>query len=157
MKLFRIFLAGIAGTTAMTAFSYLVAEKKNKQFKEPQILNKLLKRMDFPLEVKSKHHFAGWILHYKVGIFFSLIYDLLWSNTSIKPSFKNSLIMGAITGLFGILIWELTFTLHPSPPKLDFRGYYRQLFVAHILFGLFARLGYQLPNLFVKEPVTLQK
>ena len=155
MNLFRILLAGLAGTTLMTAYSYAVAEKKRKQFKEPQILNKLLQRMDFPLEIKNKHHLAGWVLHYQVGIFFSIIYDLLWRKTSIRPTFINSVIMGAITGIFGILVWKTTFALHPNPPAIHFKEYYRQLLIAHVLFGIFAKLGYQLPGI-DKEVLAIQ-
>ena len=45
MGLSKIAGAALAGTTAMTLFSYAVSDARNKQFREPEILAKLIKRL----------------------------------------------------------------------------------------------------------------
>lgn len=146
MKLLKIALAGISGTTLMTLFSYVLSIKKKKQFKEPEILNKLLKRADLNLDTIHKKDPPGWVLHYLAGLSFSLAYDSIWRKTGVTPTMANSLIMGTINGLFGILVWKAVFKLHPNPPNIHFSHFYRQLLIAHVIFGLFAKLGYQLPE-----------
>ena len=45
MNLKHLLVSGLIGTSAMTAFSYLVSEKQGRYFKEPEILNDLLYRL----------------------------------------------------------------------------------------------------------------
>ena len=146
MNLLRITLAGITGTTFMTLFSYAIAEKRKKQFKEPELLNKLVKRASPNLERINKKHWLGWVMHYTVGFSFATAYDFLWRKTFVAPTMKNSLAMGAISGVLGVLAWKMVFKLHPNPPQTHFEEFYKQLLVAHIIFGLFAKAGYRLPE-----------
>ena len=44
MKTGNVLLAAAAGTAAMTLFSYLVSRKKNKDFREPRLLGKMVYR-----------------------------------------------------------------------------------------------------------------
>lgn len=147
MRLLRVLLAGIAGTTAMTAFSYAMSTAENKQFREPELLNALVKRLKTRPDIKKKHlNVEGWLMHYMVGLLFSSVYDQVWQKTSINPSFLKSMVMGVTTGVFGISIWYGTFKLHPNPPKVHFKEYYAQLLIAHAIFGVFASWGYRLAD-----------
>lgn len=131
----------------MTLFSYMIAEKRKKQFKEPELLNKLAQRADPNLKKINKKHWLGWLMHYSVGFSFATVYDYIWRRTDLAPTIKNSLVMGAVSGFLGILAWKTVFKLHPNPPSTHFKAFYKQLLVAHIIFGLFSRVGYQLPEM----------
>jgi hypothetical protein len=43
-----------------------------------------------------------------------------------------------------VVIWKTTFKLHPVPPRMSFNKYYLQLIPAHVVFAVFAGLGYNL-------------
>jgi uncharacterized membrane protein len=95
---------------------------------------------------KKENQLIGWSAHYGVGLLFSTAYDWLWSRKRLKPSFKNNLVLGGISGLAAVAIWKTTFKLHPLPPRLSFDKYYLQLVPAHIVFAVFAGLAYGLLN-----------
>lgn len=145
MSVLKTILAGVAGTTLMTAFSYVVSNVRNKQFREPELLNKLSNRVEKRFHM-NHNDAEGWLMHYGVGLFFSSVYDQLWRKTGIRPSVIQSILLGATTGVAGTAIWELTFRMHPNPPKIDFKEYYIQLLAAHAVFGLFAALAYRIPE-----------
>jgi hypothetical protein len=140
----EVLSGALAGTSAMTLYSYVLSSKKNKQFREPELLAILLKRL-FPESKKSTTQMEGWILHYGVGLLFTAVYDRIWRKTK-GPSLPSSLLLGAISGLIGIGVWKKTFDLHPDPPSIHFKKYYGHLFVAHLVFGAFTALGYRISN-----------
>lgn len=146
MNILRIVLAGAIGTTFMTLYSYAAANKEQRQYREPELLNKLVDKAPVDLPKVKKNNVMGWLVHYGIGLTFSTVYDIIWRKTSVLPTTKSSLIMGAISGAIGILGWKAFFSAHPNPPKTHFKGFYAQLMVAHIIFGLFAKLGYKLPD-----------
>jgi len=135
MEAVKILLAAIVGTILMTAFSYLMSEAFHKLFKEPVLLNKLLQR----LGVKLPHgqlSIVGWLIHFVIGLLFAFLYELFWKYTDADPTWGCGLILGAISGIVGILAWMIMFRLPESPPKVKFSEYYLQLFFAHIVFAL---------------------
>lgn len=146
MNILRIVLAGAIGTTFMTLYSYAVANKEQKQYREPELLNKLVDKAPINLPKIKKNNAMGWWVHYAIGFAFSTVYDLIWRRTFVSPTTMSSLFMGAISGVIGILGWKTFFAAHPNPPKTHFRGFYAQLLAAHIIFGFFAKLGYKLPD-----------
>jgi hypothetical protein len=127
----------------MTLFSYLVSETKNENFREPELLAKLLHRI-IPELKKEYSHLAGWNLHYAVGIVFTIIYSILWKKTKLKPGLKTGFVFGGISGILAVIVWKLTFAIHPNPPKTSYKKYYRHLFVTHLVFGIFTAIGYSL-------------
>lgn len=149
MKILKILTAGALGTTVMTAFSYALAEKENKKFEEPVLLNKLVRRMAPTRHLKPKNNgITGWVLHYAAGIVFTIVYDQIWRKTDIQPKPLNAILLGAAAGATGIAIWKGTYELHPNPPRsIDKKEYYGQLLAAHLFFGVFSAIGYRLPGL----------
>lgn len=141
MKIKKIVLAGTVGTSAMTLFSYAVSEYIDKNFKEPRVLGTLLERVLFTGRRTTEP--AGWLLHYGMGLVFTSAYDFIWRRTGIKPTIKSGLIMGGVSGLVGIGVWDLTFKTHPNPPALNLKRYYGHLILAHLIFGAFTALGYR--------------
>ena len=138
----KIVSAGVTGTTAMTAFSYLVSEIKDEQFKEPQLLAELLQRI--ATLNKGESRVAGWNIHYAVGIMFAILYAKKWKAENKKPTITSGAVLGGLSGILAVLVWHTVFRLHPSPPKIKFKRYFGHLFVAHVIFGALASVGYNL-------------
>lgn len=135
MEIAKVLAAGISGTTAMTAFSYVLSEAKEKNFKEPLLLANMIRSL-MPHLHKENAYKAGWAVHYSVGIFFALVYKYILQKNRKTGSVKKGTIMGGLTGLAAVAIWQMTFRLHPNPPKTHYNRFYGQLVVAHIIFGV---------------------
>ena len=143
MKTAAICSAGLIGTSLMTAFSYGISKATHQQFREPQLLAKLLSRL-FSQQRNPKHDVHGWLLHYSIGLIFTTVYDLLWRKTSLNPSMAHGALLGGISGVIGAEVWKLVLKTHPDPPNVNLKEYYRQLLAAHVVFGIFAAAGYRL-------------
>jgi len=140
----KIVIAGMVGTTFMTLYSYLKGKKENEKYVEPELLNELIDNSDNlpPIENEESHP-AGWGLHYGAGVAFVGAYWLLWEKVLKKPTLPKILSVGALSGAAGIGIWKTLFSIHDHPPKNNRRGYYQQLFEAHIVFSAFALASYK--------------
>ena len=79
-----------------------------------------------------------------MGLLFEIIYVSLWANKKLKPSIKNNLLMGVISGVVAIALWKITFKMHPLPPRLNFNKFYAQLVPAHVVFCVVSGLTYNL-------------
>jgi glucan phosphoethanolaminetransferase (alkaline phosphatase superfamily) len=143
MKSKEVITAGITGTTFMTLFSYLISVADGENFSEPERLGQLAERL-LPKLSKEQGQALGWLGHYAVGLLFALVYVELWRRRRPKSSIKNNLLVGAVSGLIAVAIWKTTFKLHPLPPALSFNKYYLQLVPAHVVFAVFAGIGYQI-------------
>lgn len=139
----RLLFSAIVGTSAMTLFSYFVSKSENENFREPDILGQLIKRL--PLNVsKESSEIAGWCTHYAIGVLFVALYNELWQETYIKPTVTSGAFLGAISGLSGIAGWKGIFEIHPHPPAKDLKKYFEHLFLAHLVFGIFSTATYKL-------------
>ena len=143
MEIIQILLATIAGTTFMTAFSYLISESFNKLFKEPVLLNFALKSLQMDLTARQRR-IAGWLLHYAIGVVFVIAYHLIWSLEIMPFSWGSALVLGAASGLVGILGWMLIFSIPGNNPPVRFGQYYLQLFFAHVFFAMGATAVYMI-------------
>ncbi|MBS1665216.1 MAG: hypothetical protein JST68_29490 [Bacteroidetes bacterium] len=129
-------------TTAMTAFSYLFSYLSGNNTREPELLAKMTYRL-FPLTSRPTSRIIGWTAHYTVGLLFAELYARLWERSPYKPSPKSGLVFGGLSGLAAILIWKFTLDAHPLPPAVSFTTFAVNLLFAHLIFGLFAALGYK--------------
>src|SRR5918993_5270626 len=102
----KIILAGLTGTSFMTLFSYKVSSNYKENFKEPELLGRLLYRLKPDLG-KEFTQFAGWNLHYLAGITFSFFYAKIWKDTNTKPTLTSGLVLGALSGVVGLAVWKL--------------------------------------------------
>jgi hypothetical protein len=141
-KSIKILLSGFAGTTVMTGGSELMSLLLNENYREPEHLETLIARLAPGLSVHAKK-IAGWGAHYAMGLVFAAVYVELWEAKKIKPTLKNGLILGALSGLLGLLIWKGTFKAHPLPPWLNYDHFYLQRIPAHIIFAVIATLAYR--------------
>ncbi|ABG59335.1 hypothetical protein CHU_2072 [Cytophaga hutchinsonii ATCC 33406] len=142
MDIIKTVSASAGGTSLMSLFSYLISDSKHKNFREPEILGELIKRV-LPDISKQQANISGWILHYGVGTVFTAVYDQIWEKTSVKPNIKSGAVLGALSGLVGIAVWRATIALHPKPPVKDYDAYYKHLLLAHIFFGIAAAGAYK--------------
>lgn len=147
MEILKIILATIAGTSVMTSFSYLASETFNKLWKEPVLLNLVIAKANVELTPRRKS-ILGWFIHYFIGLAFVLCYEFVWNNFDIDPTWFCGLIFGIISGFIGIFSWFLMFKIPEEKPKIKFKQYYLQLFIAHIFFALTVIAVYKLFSLF---------
>src|SRR5690606_29266487 len=133
MQIKKIFSAGIVGTSAMTLFSYLVSETKNKNFREPELLCQLIERLPHkPSNLSAQ--IAGWGIHYAIGISFMACYSEIWERTGNKPTMASGALLGAANGLVGVTGWNLMFEAHPNPPAKELKPFFGHLILAHVVF-----------------------
>lgn len=136
-----IIISTLLATTLMTGFSYYLSFVMRKQFREPELLNKLLARLDVIGSSSVDVNPLGWFIHYVVGMIFIVCYEIIWGVTSYPPTLANFMFIGSLFGLLAIVVWAFVLRIHPRPPKVDHRWYFLQLFIAHIIFGIGAFWG----------------
>lgn len=144
----QLILISIGATSAMTWFSYFVSKKFQKLYKEPILLSTLFSEFTMNLSVGLKRK-LGWILHYLIGFLFVLGYHAIWVKDILSISLLNALLLGIISGVIGIISWVFIFKITRYHTPIDFKGYYIQLFFAHIIFALVATLLYFITMLLV--------
>jgi len=145
MDIARLLVAGAVATSTMTAFSYIISNIRNRQFREPELLNIVLSRSDFFRLDLSKKSSAGWILHYLIGWIFVVFFEIIWKLEFIPISITSGAILGFAAGIIGVLGWKLLFYLSKNPPETTWDiEYYLQLIVAHIIFGVSAAVVYDI-------------
>jgi hypothetical protein len=134
MKTGSVFLGAAAGTAAMTLFSYFLSGKKDKEFKEPKLLGKMVNRA-FPSIDETPSQIAGWMMHGSMGLIFAFAYKELLEKIRFSRDLPDDIFVGVVNGVAGVIIWKLVFSLHPDPPKIDFSRFYQHLILAHIIFS----------------------
>ena len=142
-QLSKTLIAGIAGTTLMTADSAMMSWMFGENYREPEHLATMIKRLA-PKLSKQANQLAGWGAHIAMGLVFASVYVELWESKKIKHTFRNGLILGVVSGILGFLIWKGTFKAHPFPPGMNYEHYYLQRIPAHIVFAITATLAYRL-------------
>ena len=143
MRTSAIASAALAGTSAMTAFSYAVSANKDRQFREPVILHDLASKA-LPVLSHRNSTADGWVLHYTAGLAFCIAYDRVWRKTTIKPTLLSGLVLGGLSGLLGVAVWKVVLRVHPDPPPLDRKRFFGHLLPAHVIFGMIAGAAYRM-------------
>jgi hypothetical protein len=134
----KVLVAGVTGTTFMTLFSDVVSKVKASNYNEAEILGELLNRIT-SLD-KQQSRIAGYVGHYGMGQVFAAAYVAYLKKTNTRPNLINGALYGALSGVAGAFIWHSTFKAHPNPPCVDLKNYYKQLVLAHVIFGVSAAL-----------------
>ena len=127
------FFETFAATTLMTVFSYAASASFRKLFVEPLLINYVVQRSKIKIK-PTLTSFFGWIMHYIAGLLFIIPYHWLW-NRDIAQTWLGALLLGAISGIVGVLVWMLLFRLPRKEPNVAFKEYYFQLWVAHVIFA----------------------
>lgn len=130
MNLVKIAAAAFSATNIMTSFSYIISACFKKLFREPVIMDFILRRLGIKLKGRWNKA-AGWFAHYLIGFIMVLFYTLLWRYTDIDFGFISGIVFGMASGLIGIAIWrKIYLTIHRD---VSSRYYYIELFAAHII------------------------
>jgi hypothetical protein len=149
MKVSNILAAAIVGTSFMTLYSYIISKKEKDEFVEPVLINELIdgsETLPDIAEDEKEAHPAGWFAHYGIGVAFVFAYYILWRRSLTSPGIIKGLLLGSVSGLIGIVSWEIMFSANDDPPHNDRSKYYRQLFIAHLIFSVTSVYGYKLPD-----------
>lgn len=117
----------------MTLFSYLIAWLLKQPYKEPFLLAVLLNY--FHVIDSKTNKVIGWVLHYVLGLLFVVAFQILLNVGWAKITWGSAILYGAVIGVIGILGWQLMFMLAPKTPRMNYAGYYAQLFIAHLVFA----------------------
>lgn len=144
----QLILISIGATSAMTWFSYFVSKKFQKLYKEPVLLCTVFSELHYDLSSGSKRK-LGWMVHYFIGFLFVVGYHIVWVKNILSVSLLSALLLGIISGVIGIISWVFIFKITRYQTPIDFKGYYIQLFFAHIIFALVATLLYFITMLLV--------
>jgi len=139
----QILIATIAATSLMTLFSYAVSAAAREVFKEPLLLMYVLSFLHIQAPPKTKSILA-WILHYFIGLLFVLGYYILWNYGIMEVSWWSTFILATCIGGIGILGWMFLFNLIDHRPTINYKGYYTQLFIAHIIFSITVFIVYSI-------------
>ena len=103
------------------------------------LLKYILIKLNLNISDRLKEILA-WLIHYAIGFVFVLSYYFLWQYQVVEYSIINGFILGAISGIIGIIGWIIMLKLSGFNKKAEDEGYYIQLFIAHIIFGIAAIL-----------------
>ncbi|SDR82099.1 hypothetical protein [Christiangramia echinicola] len=135
MELLKVIFAAILGTILMTAFSYIVSRVRSQQFREPKLLNMILRRSTYEMN-PSNNSILGWVVHFSIGVILMTLFYIFHITFSFSISLTSILIYGISAGILSIICWHLMFMLTPNSPDIALKEYYIQLLFAHMLFAL---------------------
>lgn len=142
MQIGKILFSGLLGTTAMTLFSHLLSKTENKNLSEPQNLGRLINRLPINISQKTSK-LAGWGSHYGIGMGFVTLYDQLWKRHTLEPSVRSGALLGAASGVIGVVAWKSMFDSHPNPQPKNLKVFLGQLVLAHVVFGVASAVAYK--------------
>lgn len=139
--IFQIIIVSIAATSTMTLFNYAVSASFREIYKEPLLLVYVLHSFKFNLSNASKNTLS-WLIHYGTGVVFVTVYHYFWARNILQLSILHAFLLGIASGIIGIICWMIFFKISHYKPPVDFRGFYLQLFAAHVIFALTATAVY---------------
>jgi hypothetical protein len=139
MLIIGIILEAIGGTLAMTAFVYLISLIVHTELRVVRVLGTMLTGGSGPNKGVSNSSgalLAGGILHYSVGVLFSLVYHILWHYRIGRPDIAECCLLGGVSGVIAIFAWNGYLNIHRKPPAIDKRYYLPIIGVGHLFFGV---------------------
>ncbi len=121
----------------MTLFSYLMAALFNQQFREPELLNLLIKHLSTDKDNSwiSKKSCLGWMIHYLAGFVFAFCFVLIAELFKINWTLSTAVFFGLGSGVVGVGFWIIMILKSLYPPEFNLTAYSGQLIIAHILFA----------------------
>lgn len=149
MNLLKITIAAFSATNIMTTYSYLLSECFKKLFKEPVMMDFILKGIGINLKGRW-HKVGGWVAHYVIGLIMVLCYETLWRYTIIPFGFVSGIVFGITSGLIGVACWHSIYktSIHDNVSR---RSYYIQLFTGHIIFAMAVVIAFKI---FKYDPIS---
>ena len=136
MEIFAIFFSSILGTAIMTGFSHVVESLTDNKFNEAHLLNGLISNLKSVNSSIGDNHYLGWIIHFAIGIGMAAILYCYYFYIVDDISLWTGLFLGFILGIIGVAGWSLMISYHDNPPKIEWKHFFIQLVVAHMIFGV---------------------
>lgn len=143
MKIAKVLISSIIGTTAMTLFSSLISKSENKNLEQSENLAQLVNRLPINMSKKTAK-VAGVCSHYGIGMGFVSLYDQLWKRHKVEPSVRSGALLGAVSGLIGVAAWNTMFKSHPNPQPKNLKMFMGQLVLSHVVFGVVSSIVYKI-------------
>jgi len=130
-------ISGAVAVIAMTFFSALYNYFTKDEFREPNLLSQIFKKL-FQRTSTQKTFISGWIAHFLIGYIFLGLYELAWWYFDIPKSVDIAILFGTVSGFLGIIGWELMFKIARYRIDFSYGHYYFHLVLAHIVFSIVA-------------------
>jgi heme/copper-type cytochrome/quinol oxidase subunit 4 len=135
LEILYVIIAGGVATLFMTTFSYLLSTFTNKRFREPLLINYLI-RGSQGKDAVGKRSFWGYVIHFLIGYAFTFAYFAMYKSGVFELGLESGGIYGLCIGLIGAVAWKIMFRMNDNPPEISMIPYLFQLVVAHVIFGL---------------------
>lgn len=136
----HIISCGVAGTALMSVFIYTVSSLSGRLIRVTRILGTMVTNKAEAPGRKSNNSppviSIGTLIHYFIGVLFSLVYFFLWHHGIGRPNFLQALVFGVVSGVVAVCAWALFFRIHPYPPKLSYPFFLFLIFLGHIVFAI---------------------
>ncbi|PZX48398.1 DUF6789 family protein [Algoriphagus chordae] len=141
---FITILSGVVGTIAMTICMYLYASLTKQFTKVIHILGNMLVGESNYYNPSKNALLVGTTAHFGVGVLFSFAYFLLWNWGVFQINLEDSALIGFISGLVAIGVWQGYISLHSHPPKFSHIHFFIALLISHVIFGIVSVNVFQL-------------
>lgn len=134
-------ISGAVAVIAMTIFSALYNFFTKDEFREPNLLTQIFKKL-FQSTSDRRLLVFGWITHFLIGYIFLGLYEVAWWYLETPRNFDMAILFGLASGFLGIIGWELMFKMVRFKKRFSYGHYYFHLVLAHIVFSTVAMFGY---------------
>ena len=134
-------ISGAVAVIAMTFFSALYNYFTKDEFREPNLLSQIFKKL-FQRTSAQKTFISGWIAHFLIGYIFLGLYELAWWYFDIPKSVDIAILFGTVSGFLGIIGWYFMFKAVRYTYYFNYAHYYFHLVLAHIVFSVVAVFVY---------------
>jgi uncharacterized membrane protein YeaQ/YmgE (transglycosylase-associated protein family) len=135
MDWLKVAIGAFSATNIMTAFSYLISYHFKILFKEPVLLNYILKSRNLTVPGRFEK-ITGWFAHYIIGFLFVAMYETIWHYTKIEFGWISGIVFGVVSAFVGMLGWKIMYHLPDKKPDVPLKEFYLQLFAAHVVFAV---------------------
>lgn len=135
MNIITGFITGVLSTLAMTGWTELLAGSLGRPYHVIGTLGHVLQMRKVDL-LRANHRRVAVATHFFIGGLFGILYYLLISTGVIRPDVVDGMLFGVMLGIIAIVVWYISFKVHPSPPPVSLPLYLLMIFTGHIALAL---------------------